>query len=407
MYCSQRDTRRALRLFCFAHGPQQVFRLEQFQIAEPATMLAVMLHELIGLYRDAILVRARDKVKTRAWAAASSDELATGVPLFLTQLGELLRLAESGPTDDATIAASATAHGRNLSALGFTVGQVVHDYGDVCQAITEIALESGAPISVGEFHTLNRCLDTAIAGAVTEHTRLSSEAQAAVDTERAARSAHELRDLLNTALLAFNAIKIGPVAVTGSTGAVLGRSLLGLRNEIDKSIAQSRLAGSALSMEPVGLGRLLDDVAEPARLAAEYRHVSFVIEPADRTVWLRADPLILASAIMNLLTNAIKFTPANGRVTLRTRTESDHLLIDVEDQCGGFPETAGDPFEPFVRRRSTDQAGLGLGLSIARKAVRAHGGDITLRNQPGHGCLFGIRLPLGVPSQPAGRPATV
>ena len=366
-----------------------------------------MLHELIDLYRDAILVRAREKVKTRVRASSSSDDLDTGVPLFLTQLGELLRLAEAGPTDDVTIANSATAHGRNLSALGFTAGQVVHDYGDVCQAITEIALEFGAPISVPEFHTLNRCLDTAIAGAVTEHARLSSEAQAAVDTERAARSAHELRDLLNTALLAFNAIKIGPVAITGSTGAVLGRSLLGLRKEIDKSIAHSRLAGSALSLEPVGLGKLLDDVGEPARLAAEYRHVSFVVEPADRSLLLRADPLILASAIMNLLTNAIKFTPVNGRVTLRTRTEADHLVIDVEDQCGGFPEMAGDPFAPFVRRRSTDQAGLGLGLSIARKAVRAHGGDITLHNKPGLGCLLSIRLPLGVPSPQSARPATI
>ena len=355
-----------------------------------------MLHEFIDLYRSAILDRARDKVKTRAWAPASSDELETGVPLFLTQLGELLRLAESGPTSDVAIHTSATAHGRNLSALGFTVGQVVHDYGDVCQAITEIALEAGAPISIDEFHTLNRCLDTAIAGAVTEHARLSSQAQTAVEVERTARSAHELRDLLNTALLAFNALKMGPMVVTGSTGAVLGRSLLALRNEIDKSVADSRLAGSALSLAPVALGTLLDDVAEPARLSAEYRNVTLVIEPSDPTVLLNADPLILVSAIMNILTNAIKFTSAAGRVTLRTRTDTHTLVIEVEDECGGFPEMAGDPFEPFVRRRSPDHRGLGLGLSIARKAVRAHGGDITIRNKPEVGCVFEIRLPVAV-----------
>ena len=253
---------------------------------------------------------------------------------------------------------------------------------------------------------MNRCLDTAIAGAVTEHARLSSQAQTAVEVERTARSAHELRDLLNTALLAFNALKIGPMAVTGSTGAVLGRSLLALRNEIDKSVADSRLAGSALSLGPVALGTLLDDVAEPARLAAEYRNVTFVIEPSDRTVLLNADPLILVSAIMNLLTNAIKFTNAAGGVTLRTRTDTHSLVIEVEDECGGFPEMAGDPFAPFVRRRSSDHRGLGLGLSIARKAVRAHGGDITIRNKPGIGCVFEIRLPLAVTNEemPLGEP---
>lgn len=357
-----------------------------------------MLHEFIDLYRDAILERAQNKVNTRAWAAASSDELESGVPIFLTQLAELLRLEETGPTSDASIGTSATGHGRNLAALGFTLGQVVHDYGDVCQAITEIAMETGAPISVDEFHTLNRCLDTAIAGAVTEHARLTSQAQSADDLERTARAAHELRDLLNTALLAFNAMKIGGTTVTGSTGAVLGRSLLGLRNVIDKSVADSRLAGSALSAEPVTLGRLLNDVAEPAKLAAEYRHVSFAIEPADRTVSLNGDPLILVSAIMNLLTNAIKFTKPAGRVTLRTRTETDNLILEVEDECGGFPEMASDPFEPFVLRRSTDHTGLGLGLSMARKAVRAHGGDITIRNKSGIGCVFVISLPLAVSS---------
>ena len=70
------------------------------------------------------------------------------------------------------------------------------------------------------------------------------------------------------------------------------------------------------------------------------------------------------------------------------------MLIEVEDECGGIPEIKADPFQPFGERRRHDRSGLGLGLSIARKAVRAHGGDITIRNMPGNGCVFVIELPL-------------
>ena len=58
---------------------------------------------------------------------------------------------------------------------GFNISQVVHDYGDICQAITEVAVEQNVPITTEEFHTLNRCLDTAIAEAVTEHARITAE----------------------------------------------------------------------------------------------------------------------------------------------------------------------------------------------------------------------------------------
>ena len=65
----------------------------------------------------------------------------------------------------------ATEHGSNLLQMGFTVGQVVHDYGGLCQAITELAVDLSEPISPANFHTLNRCLDDAIAEAVTEYSR--------------------------------------------------------------------------------------------------------------------------------------------------------------------------------------------------------------------------------------------
>ena len=130
----------------------------------------------------------------------------------------------------------------NCLKSGFTVDQVVHDYGDLCQAITGLALERGAPIGVDEFQTLNRCLDNAIADAVTEfaYQRDSVLAQRDVQAmnERLGSLAHELRNHVYVASLAVTAIKAGTVGITGATGAALDRSLIGLRSLIDHPSAR-------------------------------------------------------------------------------------------------------------------------------------------------------------------------
>jgi signal transduction histidine kinase len=101
----------------------------------------------------------------------------------------------------------------------------------------------------------------------------------------------------------------------------------------------------------------------------------------------------LQSAVTNLLSNAFKYTRAGGRVTLRARATEGRVAIEVEDACGGIPESKSDLFQPFGEQRAKNRTGLGLGLSIARKAVRAQGGDIEVRNIPGKGCTFVIGVP--------------
>ena len=110
-------------------------------------------------------------------------ELTHGIPLFLDQLIKTLQAEQaaepmrsrkvSGPAGGGAVSsemgASAALHGRELMQQGFTVDQVVHDYGDLCQAITDLAFEVKAPIEIDEFRTLNRCLDNGIADAVTEY----------------------------------------------------------------------------------------------------------------------------------------------------------------------------------------------------------------------------------------------
>jgi len=122
-----------------------------------------MLYEFIAGNRDLIISRTRELVARRSWPSVSTHELEHGVPLFLTQLSETLRLeATATPFPKGAIGSTAARHGEELSAAGFNVSQVVQDYGDICQAITQLAVEQNAPITVEEFQTLNRSLDTAI-----------------------------------------------------------------------------------------------------------------------------------------------------------------------------------------------------------------------------------------------------
>jgi hypothetical protein len=105
-------------------------------------------------------------------------------------------------------------------------------------------------------------------------------------------------------------------------------------------------------------------------------------------------PQLLTSAVMNVLQNAFEYTPAGGTVTFGAHAPAGRVLIEVEDECGGIPEQKGDLFQAFGDRRGVDRSGLGLGLSIARQAVRANSGDIHVRNMPGKGCIFTIDPPL-------------
>jgi signal transduction histidine kinase len=355
-----------------------------------------MLYEFVTTHREAIIAKTRTKLSTRPWPPASTGELENGLPIFLTQLAETLRRENTdSPFCKRAIGDSATRHGRDLLALGFTVSQVVHDYGDLCQAITELALEQNAPITTEEFHILNRCLDTAIADAVTEHARITAESRSTDELERMGQITHEIRNSLTSALLAFEVVKRGAVDVNGQTAAVLGRSLIGLRDLVDSTLSDIRTARSHQRPELVSVSAFLNDLGLAAQLQAEYNNVQFTLEPIDADLSVMVDRQLLASAVTNLVSNAFKYTPSGGRVILRAHAREARVVIEVEDACGGMPESKSDPFRPFGERRAKNRTGLGLGLSIARKAVRAQGGDIEFRNMPGKGCTFSIEVPAG------------
>jgi len=353
-----------------------------------------MLHEFVTANRDEIIRRCRMKVASRSIPPPTAAEIDHGVPLFLGQLVDALRLGLSSSPE---IGRSAILHGHDLLKRGFSVSQVVHDYGDVCQSITELALERSAPISTGDFRTLNRCLDDAIAGAVTgygrERDRSAVDANTADASQRLGYFAHELRNLTSTAIMAFEILKTGNVGVGGSTGTVLHRSLMGLIALINRSLAEVRLTEGINNREQFLVSEFIAEIAAGSILEANARNVTLTVVPVEDGVTIEADRQVLAAVVKNLLQNGFKFTRPRSAVTIRVGATADRVVIEIEDECGGLPGNNTDHlFRPF-EQRSADRTGLGLGLAFSRWGAEANHGRITTRNMPGKGCVFAVNLP--------------
>jgi hypothetical protein len=354
----------------------------------------VVLSDFLTNHRDELIAMCRAKVARRLAPRPTEPELEHGIPIFLDQLTEALRLESPS---EASMGATATKHGSELLRHGFTVAQVVHDYGDACQSITELSIERDVEITTEDFRVLNRCLDNAIADAVTEYGRQReldvSALGAQQETERLGSFAHELRNLLNNATLAFEAVKSGSVGVQGSTGAVLGRSLNRLRDLVDRSLADVRLTAGLDRREQFALAPFLEEVEVAALMEAKTRGHQFTVAPVEPNVVVAADRHILASIVGNLLQNAFKYTRPHSHVSLRAHADDKHVFIDVEDECGGLPPGKQDElFAPFSQG-SADRSGLGLGLTISLRGARALGGELHVRNLPGKGCVFSVELP--------------
>ena len=374
-----------------------------------------MLHQFLTLHRDELIDRCRAKVGLRLSPSATAATLQYGIPRFIAQLIGTLAAektsasllsrkisgADGGQTAASGIGTAAAEHGRESLQQGFTVDQVVHDYGDLCQSIMDLAFDRQQAIDVDEFRTLHRCLDDGIADAVREFAvqRDALLAQGGVQAsyERLGYFAHELRNQLNTAMLAVAEIKTGNVGLNGATGGVLDRSLIGLRVLIDRSLADVRVtAGMPARHQLVSVADFIGEVKISASLDAHARQCRFIVADVDPALAIRVDREMLFAAVGNLLQNAFKFTAAGTIVSLSAYASDERLLIDVEDHCGGLQRGQTEQmFKPFSQS-GADRSGIGLGLLICWRSVEANDGSVRVKNLPGCGCRFTIELPLHI-----------
>lgn len=374
-----------------------------------------MLHQFLAANRAELIERCLARGLRRSSPSGPRTTLEFGIPVFLEHVIETLRMEDAGnpshsnpgrvsPTGThvpTALATSAAKNGHQLLRDGFAVDQVVYHYGDLCQSITELATEKGTQVSTREFNILNRCLDDAIADAVTEFGWQRDQLIAKISTramsERLGFLAHELRNSLNTAILSFAVIKTGKVSVGGSTSAVLDRSLVGLRELIDRALAEVRLtAGIPPPVEDFDVAVFVAEVQVAAALEAGARGCTMVVDPVEAGVAVRVDKPMLYSAVSNLLQNAFKFTRRGSRVRLGTRVTPERVMFEVEDQCGGLAPGQVETMFVSFQQQGVDRSGLGLGLSIARQAVEANGGELRVHNLPGTGCVFTIDIPRSI-----------
>lgn len=373
-----------------------------------------MIHTFLVKNREELLARSRRTIARQLVRMATPEQLEAGMPLFLEQLRLNLEGEETGrheidgwrlsdasgsdfPVFDARPGHSS--FGRMLLSLGFTVHQVVHDYGDLCQAITDLAVEHLVSFAIDDFRTLNRCLDNAIADAITA---LSAEHDAAVEAERAAEVnqrlgflMHEVRNALGAATMAVAALEASNLPVSSATGAVLKRSLAALNALTNRTLDEVKRVGAADPVrEVISVATLFHQARDDAQFETAANGCKFEVADVDPAWHVRANGQLLLSALSNLVQNAFKFTLPHTTVTLRGYLQGDRVRMEVEDRCGGLPAgTKEKLFTPFFSQRGQGNAGLGLGLSIALETVVQEGGTLTVKDMPGKGCVFTIELP--------------
>jgi len=363
-----------------------------------------MLREFLTDNREELIERCRSKVAMRRAPRATPRELSHGVPLFLDQLIQVFPRSASAEgadkceaVNESQIEQTAARHGRELLTHDFTIEQVVHDYGDLCQSVTELATERAAPITVREFGSLNITLDYAIASAVASYSAQHEASFADMNQleikERLGVLANAMRNLLNTAILAASAMKRGSVGLGGATAAALDRSLIAMRGLIDRTLADVRLETSPVeAAEVIEIGPFIAAIQLAAVLEATSTqcNLTVVVQP---DIFVRGDRHLLASAVANLLHCGVTSTKRDGEVFLTARARNGRVIIDIEDACTGLaPEALRRMIESFDQRDAA-KSPMGAALHSARKAVEANSGTLSARAVPAKGCLYIIDLP--------------
>jgi signal transduction histidine kinase/ActR/RegA family two-component response regulator len=219
-----------------------------------------------------------------------------------------------------------------------------------------------------------------------------------------ANMSHELRTPMS-AIIGFSEVLLDPSVQmteaerTESLRDILtsGRNLLGLINEV-LDLSKIEAGQMALRIEPTLIQSVLDAVQSTMRPLAAKKRIRLELDGADTLDPVPMDPARIKQALVNLVGNALKFTPQGGRVWMRSRPEGDSLRVEVQDTGPGIPATEHERiFQEFQQAQLTTAAGrpegAGLGLALAKRFVEMHGGRIWVESKVGQGSRFIFTLP--------------
>jgi signal transduction histidine kinase len=221
---------------------------------------------------------------------------------------------------------------------------------------------------------------------------------------------HELR----TPLTAIRSV--GEVGLRGQRDAAAYRSIIGsMLEEVDRlaglvdrllTLSRAETHQDTLTREVIDIGVLVDDVVSHLGVLAEEKRQQLLVE-RDAAPAVAADRLLLRQALINLVDNAIKFSPMAGQIRIRVDATSDRALVDVIDSGPGIAAEARERiFDRFFREDDAQAKGSGLGLSLARGGIEAIGGSLTLERSGADGSVFRITLPRAVRAPDHAAPLT-
>src|SRR5690606_33716939 len=220
--------------------------------------------------------------------------------------------------------------------------------------------------------------------------------------ELLATVAHELRNPLSAIRFAVHALtnKDAPEAARQAAHDVVDRQVRHLSRLVDDLLDVSRITLGRLLLQTteVELGEVIDSAVETSRAQIEALHHELSIDLPAEPVRVEADPTRLAQVFTNLLSNACKYTPPGGQISLAATREDDTVVVKVKDTGIGIaPELLPRVFDTFARvdhSAERAQAGLGIGLSLVRHLVELHGGHVEAHSEGlGRGSEFVVTLP--------------
>jgi signal transduction histidine kinase len=353
----------------------------------------MQLHEFMTKYREEILIASHLELKNVEISEALIPYLADFFDEILSALQRDSGIRDSvSPLPQSSDTAARFGAARQRAGLPIT--QVPQLFAAISQALGKTGRNYGLTISANEYQQLNACLDVGIATSIENFWRHDRHRGATLVTEHFGFMAHELRNALSNASLAFKLLRTGNFGINGRTGDVLARNLGSMETLIAQWLGSVQLeAGVAPELVPVCVASVLRNL-EASALPDRF---IVILLSLDAQLFILADELLLTSAISNLLHNAVKFSPPHSTIRLSVQALGDSASVEVEDECGGLELGSAERiFEPFVKERSSGQKGSGLGLAISKRAVEAMGGKLSVANVPGHGCVFRATFPLYV-----------
>ncbi len=245
---------------------------------------------------------------------------------------------------------------------------------------------------------------------------LEAEREARAEAEKANRLkdeflatlSHELRNPLNV-VIGYAEILRRSEEFQGNTfvlkaAETIRRNALAQAQLVSDLLDLSRLQMGKLSLnrQPVSLSTVISDAIETVRTEATAKRISLDVSLSKEVVVVEGDPIRLAQIAWNLLNNAIKFTPADGKVRINLSCEGDYSVLAVEDSGQGIaPEFLPHVFEIFRQADASivrKQGGMGIGLALVSQLAELHGGDVKAESEgPGKGARFTVRIPLFTP----------